>query len=578
MCRAWRIARCLWATQYLVVYNYLQHCMQARQRACQTVLQSHAGGPNCTLALLYLWHWTNERSDWSDVSFDALDLLVGFPAKAGKPAGDPAPFSALLNYAFLAEQGCIAAALNAGWMLERGQGLPRGGYWRGVPGAPVATSSTGASTAVSTVGFDDRDDAPPRHVLQHAAYFYGRAARTNEGPALVDYANLLIDLHPYGTVDGSAPPGDATAAGAVLARSVGAAVPHVARLPSRVAYPTSPAATFQTIDGNLTPAQTVQRAVQLYAKGHVAGDVEATTNLAWASVAGIGVLQNLTRARSLYAAAVALAPDGAFADAFAPRAAHAIVSFLDTLQRILPAPLASGVRAYARRKARVGLSFPARAPVQRLVRALRQRSNALLRKLDRFGGTLNMQLGPPGVFGAPVATCWQDPASLQDHLLCTEAQADKQGTAHTAHRAHSSQAGHSTIAAMSAAPRQMPLSAALFMLPIAVVAAIVKHTGLQAQEQCGAAECEVDLHRSEDSRGANSAEQESGNVCAVCRACSIATWAASSLCRRQRHSAHVCCTAGLCSCVHSEQPGGCIVRPRLMQIWGLTRPSACWCA
>jgi TPR repeat protein len=402
-----------WKAPWLLAQLYKEHG------------EVEGSGPNCTAALPYLWQFVSDRADWADVSYDALDLLTGSASRAGRSreASEPKPFSALLIYAFIAEQGSMAGALNAGWMLERGQGWPAAGGWYSAPGAHLAhrgaQHAAAAATAraeqsnadadiaartpsVSTPVVGHGERAPVRkETLRLAAYFYARAARAEVGAALVDYANLLLDLAPR--------------------RALAPSPAEAQRLPQR--FPPAPGRlgsasgpVFKTIDGMLPPSGQAAFAVQLLRRGRAAGDVEAATSLAWSSVAAVGGPQNLSHAKQLYAAAVALSRDESFAAAFAPRAAVVALEWLEAALRALPARPAAHVRAFVQRKARTGVQMP--LPLGHATKVLRSGADNLLRRASHaLGGALNLALGPPGVLAHAAAPCGPDPERTDGSML-----------------------------------------------------------------------------------------------------------------------------------------------------------------
>lgn len=230
-------------------------------------------GKNCTSALEYMWAFIQKSGDVSSISQDAFEQLWGHPLTSEDSIDvTPNPFQALLLYAYLAEKGSVFAGMNAGWMLERGQGLPF------VP-MPELQVETGR---VMMQAHGVHEFSPTGESLRLAAYYYGLAAFTNHTSAMVDYGNLLMHLqgplHTYGRV--------------VIHTSEGV---------------------------RMTDAQQMQKSLELYANAKARGDAEAATNLAWAHFAGVGVRQDLQRAQELYLEAAEMASDSTAG--FAPLAA-----------------------------------------------------------------------------------------------------------------------------------------------------------------------------------------------------------------------------------------------------------------
>ena len=102
----------------------------------------------------------DERSTWSEVSFDALEMATGVKQDGGSSdmagngygAHDASeeglphdPRRAVLLYTIISEQGSLAAGINAAWLLERSDG---GGYG-GRRDALIRYMYTRAALAVS---------------------------------------------------------------------------------------------------------------------------------------------------------------------------------------------------------------------------------------------------------------------------------------------------------------------------------------------------------------------------------------------------------------------------------------------
>jgi TPR repeat protein len=252
---------------------YLEQALAGRQWKAawllsQLYMEDHESlGKNCTKALEYMWTFIAQTSDLSSVSQEAFEKLTGHPLTAEDRTDlIPEPFRALLLYAYLAEKGSVSAGMNAGWMLERGQGLPLS-----TPQGAAEQSEPLKENRVHAYGM--QDFAPTTESLRLAAYYYGRAAATNHTPAMVDYANLLVNLQWALKLHGSL--------------------------------------VIHTPQGEqLTGTQLVQKGLELYADAKARRDSEAATNLAWAHFAGVGVEQDLRRAQELYHEAAEMARDG----------------------------------------------------------------------------------------------------------------------------------------------------------------------------------------------------------------------------------------------------------------------------
>ena len=270
---------------------------------------------NCTRAVRHLWDFVAQRGDLSEQSARAFEQLVGVPLTAAGHGGDEGgslkidPLGALLLSAYLAEQGAVAAAMNAGWMLERGQGLPTRG-------------PRGAWRVLGT-----RDEAPTARSLRLAAYYYELAARSNATAAQVDFAHLLLRLD---------------AAGADV--------------------------TVATAEGALRGQARVAHALELYRAAADAGDVEGATALAWTAVAGVGAAQNLTSALRLFREAAGHAQG--VADGFAPVVGLVVTHGVNGLRWGLPQQAGVRVERWVARRARVGLAVP--GPTQLLPDPLRK--------------------------------------------------------------------------------------------------------------------------------------------------------------------------------------------------------------
>jgi TPR repeat protein len=367
------------------------------------------GGVNCTKALEYMWVFTSERSDWSEISTDALEALTGEIQMAQGVHHGAAPLelsahTALLNYVFLAEQGSVVAGMNAGWMLERGQGLPRSRLRSHTPSASsgvAAGAGLGKVPAIRDTGSNSEawlegaqkaqqahetvehpKRAPTSDSLQLAAYYYGRVARTGFGPALVDYGNLLMGVQHF-------------------RHDLGRGIPQ-----------------FRTIDGYMSLRSQELEAIRLYFLAKVGGDAEATTNLAWTFLAGVGTDQNMTRALALYATAVDMAPFEA--DKFAPRVALTTMRVVQALQLVLPEALGTAVKKWVCAKAREGMggvALPTGAAT--ILRRVYDRTDAILRlAAAAMDVVLHAALGPPGVVAAGVVQCREDPVRLDGAWMC----------------------------------------------------------------------------------------------------------------------------------------------------------------
>eukprot|EP00892_Ulva_mutabilis_P002241 jgi/Ulvmu1/12017/UM083_0030.1 len=263
------------------------------------------GGVDCGKALQHLWIFVRERSDFSELSMDALEMATGIPqpggtAAARTPAAGAAappplphePRRALMLYVMMAEQGCLTASMNAAWLLERGT---HAGVQEG------------------------RDD-----LIQ---YMYLRAALADSPAAAVDYANWLLRRHAgrdtvaAEQLDRRGAQGAGGTRGAVGLRSGTDAWPVLLRL----------GIADSTIRAH---AGAAEQARLLYTHAEKLRDAEAATNLGWMYMVGVGAPRNLTQAQEQYLAAIAMATNEA--EKLAPRLALMCARAWSLADRLLP--------------------------------------------------------------------------------------------------------------------------------------------------------------------------------------------------------------------------------------------------
>ena len=400
---AWQLAH--------LVYQHGVHFEQSPVAAAQS---------SCSTAIGFAWHFIGEHGGWVDTSYDALELLTahgGVPAPVsaapqGANAEGPQPWAALLDYVFMAEQGSITGGLNAGWMLQRGQGWPRRGAWPGISdGAGAApdtvadwqdvhsqhaVSPTHAGDAASAASEQDgieRDieveivgygeHAPDGVTASRLAlYYYGRVARTNASVPLLEYANMLASLQPW-PAEAPRPrkqrgkPSRSSSSGHTGGHSFAPEPPLV-----------------QTIDGTLSMQQQAGLAAQLYERAAVHGTSEAATHLAWCYAAGLASLANFTAAEEQLHEAVHLAETTA--DVLPAAAALLAMRTARWVAGVLPHAQRKAWQMQVQRIARQGLQLP--GPIHHLV-SFTQQMCVRLFALGKhaFGVKWHLALGPPGV-------------------------------------------------------------------------------------------------------------------------------------------------------------------------------------
>lgn len=275
--------------------------------------------------------FVDERSDWSEASFDALEMATGIQQDggssdlAGKGYGahdnthealPHDPRRAVLLYTILAEQGSLAASINAAWLLERSDNSEYGGR---------------------------RDNL--------IRYMYTRAALADSSHAQIDYANWLLKTavaeKQEDVVHADGGSSSQEAQGLVGGRMESRGAPQLpgGRPPSS---PSAASATVADSDekwavllrvglsgGKLhQEAGAIEQARLLYARARKLDDPEAATNLAWMHAAGIGVPRNVTAAIEECRTAIRIA--SIEAEKLAPRVALIALNVWAFLQRLLP--------------------------------------------------------------------------------------------------------------------------------------------------------------------------------------------------------------------------------------------------
>lgn len=283
----------------------------------------------CHVFLMAYRVFVDERSDWSEASFDALEMATGIRqdggssdmAGSGHGAHDKSlealphdPRRAVLLYTVLAEQGSLAACINAAWLLER---------------------------------MDEEDYAGRRDAL--IRYMYTRAALSDSSPAQIDYANWLlktalgekqemstsVEKPPH---SGSLSQLDDTDAGQASRRRQNYTV-----LQPDVVLGGSDGRWAEVLRMGLSGGQArqeedaIEQALLLYTRARMLEDPEGATSLAWMHAAGIGVPKNVTAAIEECRTAIKIASTEA--ERLAPRVALIGLNVWACLQEWLPSEI-----------------------------------------------------------------------------------------------------------------------------------------------------------------------------------------------------------------------------------------------
>lgn len=280
----------------------------------------------------------DERSTWSESSFDALEMATGIKQDGGSSdmagkgygAHDATleslphdPRRAVLLYTIISEQGSLAGGINAAWLLERSDGADYGG----------------------------RRDALIR-------YMYTRTALADSSQAQIDYANWLLKTAVSEAPDAVVHAADAAQAGGAHAAEGQAAGGRMeARGVPQLPGGRPPGSSFTESAGlpdsddkwavllrmGLSGgklhhgAAAAEMARLLYARARKLNDPEAATNLAWMHAAGVGVPRNVTAAIDECRAAIRIA--SIEAEKLAPRVALVALHAWAYLQRWVPADM-----------------------------------------------------------------------------------------------------------------------------------------------------------------------------------------------------------------------------------------------
>jgi SEL1 protein len=217
------------------------------------------------------------------------ELITGESSVTTAP---PDPWQALVRYAILAEQGCEAAASNAGWLLSKKMAGFRGEYFD-ADHAALAIAMLERSAAMGNhESHVDMGNARWERVVSAGGPGGGTQSRPSGNEPAMTPAFDCERCGQFGTLGWLAPRGWIDDEDAEDKRGLG-----LRRV--RVGRHTRPPA-------GLAPEEEV---AWHYATASAAGVAEGTVSLAWAHVHGVGVPRNLTAASHMLSHAMHNAVD-----------------------------------------------------------------------------------------------------------------------------------------------------------------------------------------------------------------------------------------------------------------------------
>ena len=266
--------------------------------------------PDCHIAAHYFRVFIDERSGWTAEQEDAMRVLDGgesveteeetrdpetgelITGESSVTTAPPDPWQALVRYAILAEQGCEAAASNAGWLLGKKMAGFRGEYFD-ADHAALAIAMLERSAAMGNhESHVDMGNARWERVVSAGGPGGGTQSRPSGNEPAMTPAFDCERCGQFGTLGWLAPRGWIDDEDAEDKRGLG-----LRRV--RVGRHTRPPA-------GLAPEEEV---AWHYAQASAAGVAEGTVSLAWAHVHGVGVPRNLTAASHMLSHAMHNAVD-----------------------------------------------------------------------------------------------------------------------------------------------------------------------------------------------------------------------------------------------------------------------------